>query len=565
MGRLKMLPVGIENFEEIRTQGFYYVDKTGMIRDLLHNWGKVNLFTRPRRFGKSLNMSMLKSFFEIGCRQSLFENLAISEEKDLCEAYMGKFPVISISLKSVSGHDYDTARALLSQLIGNEAMRFQFLLDSESLTERERKQYEALINISSEGSFLMSYDVLINSLFVLSQLLHKHYNQKVIILIDEYDVPLDKAYQSGYYNKMAELIRNLFQQTLKTNDSLYLAVMTGCLRISKESIFTGLNNLKIRTISDVQFDEYFGFTSDEVKALFSYYSLQDFFDIAKEWYDGYHFGNISVFCPWDVINYCDVLRSDRTIEPENYWVNTSSNEIIKKLLTKAKSQTRRELEDLIEGKSIKKKIRHELTWQDIDNSAENLWSILYTTGYLTKCSKESNDIFELIIPNREIKSIFVWQIMEWFNEVAASDSDKLLAFCGAFRDGQAQVIENMFNDYLLKTISIRDTSVRKAYKENFYHGVLLGLLSYMEEWCVTSNRESGEGYCDILIEIEAQRIGIVVEVKYAEKDALDEGCEEALNQIREKKYDQLLIENGMRTILKYGIACYKKHCKVVLG
>lgn len=565
MGRLKMLPVGIENFEEIRTQGFYYVDKTGMIRDLLHNWGKVNLFTRPRRFGKSLNMSMLKSFFEIGCRQSLFENLAISEEKDLCEAYMGKFPVISISLKSVSGHDYDTARALLSQLIGNEAMRFQFLLDSESLTERERKQYEALINISSEGSFLMSYDVLINSLFVLSQLLHKHYNQKVIILIDEYDVPLDKAYQSGYYNKMAELIRNLFQQTLKTNDSLYLAVMTGCLRISKESIFTGLNNLKIRTISDVQFDEYFGFTSDEVKALFSYYSLQDFFDIAKEWYDGYHFGNISVFCPWDVINYCDVLRSDRTIEPENYWVNTSSNEIIKKLLTKAKSQTRRELEDLIEGKSIKKKIRHELTWQDIDNSAENLWSILYTTGYLTKCSKESNDIFELIIPNREIKSIFVWQIMEWFNEVAASDSDKLLAFCGAFRDGQAQVIETMFNDYLLKTISIRDTSVRKAYKENFYHGVLLGLLSYMEEWCVTSNRESGEGYSDILIEIEAQRIGIVVEVKYAEKDALDEGCEEALNQIREKKYDQLLIENGMRTILKYGIACYKKHCKVVLG
>lgn len=565
MGRLKMLPVGIENFEEIRTQGFYYVDKTGMIRDLLHNWGKVNLFTRPRRFGKSLNMSMLKSFFEIGCRQSLFENLAISEEKDLCEAYMGKFPVISISLKSVSGHDYDTARALLNQLIGNEAMRFQFLLDSESLTERERKQYEALINISSEGSFLMSYDVLINSLFVLSQLLHKHYNQKVIILIDEYDVPLDKAYQSGYYNKMAELIRNLFQQTLKTNDSLYLAVMTGCLRISKESIFTGLNNLKIRTISDVQFDEYFGFTSDEVKALFSYYSLQDFFDIAKEWYDGYHFGNISVFCPWDVINYCDVLRSDRTIEPENYWVNTSSNEIIKKLLTKAKSQTRRELEDLIEGKSIKKKIRHELTWQDIDNSAENLWSILYTTGYLTKCSKESNDIFELIIPNREIKSIFVWQIMEWFNEVAASDSDKLLAFCGAFRDGQAQVIENMFNDYLLKTISIRDTSVRKAYKENFYHGVLLGLLSYMEEWCVTSNRESGEGYSDILIEIEAQRIGIVVEVKYAEKDALDEGCEEALNQIREKKYDQLLIENGMRTILKYGIACYKKHCKVVLG
>lgn len=565
MGRLKMLPVGIENFEEIRTQGFYYVDKTGMIRDLLHNWGKVNLFTRPRRFGKSLNMSMLKSFFEIGCRQSLFENLAISEEKDLCEAYMGKFPVISISLKSVSGHDYDTARALLSQLIGNEAMRFQFLLDSESLTERERKQYEALINISSEGSFLMSYDVLINSLFVLSQLLHKHYNQKVIILIDEYDVPLDKAYQSGYYNKMAELIRNLFQQTLKTNDSLYLAVMTGCLRISKESIFTGLNNLKIRTISDVQFDEYFGFTSDEVKALFSYYSLQDFFDIAKEWYDGYHFGNISVFCPWDVINYCDVLRSDRTIEPENYWVNTSSNEIIKKLLTKAKSQTRRELEDLIEGKSIKKKIRHELTWQDIDNSVENLWSILYTTGYLTKCSKESNDIFELIIPNREIKSIFVWQIMEWFNEVTASDSDKLLAFCGAFRDGQTQAIETMFNDYLLKTISIRDTSVRKAYKENFYHGVLLGLLSYMEEWCVTSNRESGEGYSDILIEIEAQRIGIVVEVKYAEKDALDEGCEEALNQIREKKYDQLLIENGMRTILKYGIACYKKHCKVVLG
>lgn len=565
MERQKVLPIGIENFEKIRTQGFYYVDKTNMIRDLLYNWGEVNLFTRPRRFGKSLNMSMLKSFLEIGCDSSLFEGLKISEEKELCQEYMGKFPVISVSLKSVSGEDYESARAKLSTIIRKEALRFKFLLESDKIGETEKKEYKALIGVDDEGSSVMSDAALINALLTLSQLLHEHYAQKAIILIDEYDVPLDRAYQYGYYDKMVNLIRDMFLQALKTNDNLYFAVMTGCLRISKESIFTGLNNPKVLTVTDVRFDEYFGFTDREVRELLSYYKLDDYYDTVKEWYDGYRFGNINVYCPWDVINYCDALCADRSAQPENYWSNTSSNNIVKRLLGKANAMTKKEMEALIAGESIKKTIRQELTYKELDSNVENIWSILFTTGYLTSKNKVSGSTFEVVIPNREIRNIFIEQITEWFREETTRDSLKLSAFCRAFQEKNPAAIEEQFGAYLLKTISIRDTNIQKEKKENFYHGILLGLLSHMEDWGISSNAESGEGYSDILVEIEDARTGIIIEVKYAENSKLEEGCRKALKQIEDNRYAETLLEDGMQSIIKYGIACYKKRCKVEMG
>ena len=565
MQRKFKLPIGIENFEEIRTQEFYYVDKTNMIRDLLYNWGKVNLFTRPRRFGKSINMSMLKSFLEIGCDASLFEGLKISEEAELCREYMGKFPVISISLKSVSGVDYESARQMMCTIIRKEALRFSFLLESDRIEEIEKKEYRAILRVDDEGFSVMPDAVLTNALLTLSQLLHKHYAHQVIILIDEYDVPLDRAYQCGYYDKMVELIRNMFLQALKTNDSLFFAVMTGCLRISKESIFTGLNNPKVLTVTDVRFDEYFGFTNSEVRALLSYYELDDYYDTVKEWYDGYRFGDTSIYCPWDVINYCDALCTDRTAQPENYWSNTSSNNIVKRLLGKANALTKKEMEALIAGESVKKTIRQELTYKELDSNVENIWSILFMTGYLTSKDKVNGSTFEIIIPNREIRNVFVEQITEWFREETTRDGLKLSAFCRAFREMNPVAIEEQFGAYLLKTISIRDTNVQKEKKENFYHGILLGLLSHMEDWGISSNAESGEGYSDILVEIEDARIGIIIEVKYAENGKLEEGCRKALKQIEDNRYEETLLEDGMQTVIKYGIACYKKRCKVVMG
>ena len=565
MQRKFRLPIGIESFEKIRTQGFYYVDKTNMIRDLLYNWGAVNLFTRPRRFGKSMNMSMLKSFLEIGCDAALFEGLKISEEEELCREYMGKFPVISISLKSVSGVDYESARQMMCTIIGREATRFEFLLESDKIAESEKQQYKALLNVDGEGNFIMSDAALANALLTLSQLLQKHYARQVIILIDEYDVPLDRAYQYGYYDRMVELIRNMFLQALKTNDSLYFAVMTGCLRISKESIFTGLNNPKVLTVTDVRFDEYFGFTDDEVRELLSYYALDEYYETVKEWYNGYRFGDTSVYCPWDVINYCDALIADKTAQPENYWSNTSSNNIVKRLLSKVNAITKKEMEALIAGESIKKKIRQELTYNDLDSNVDNIWSILFTSGYLTSKGKAGGDTFEVIIPNREIRNIYIEQITEWFREETFRDGSKLSDFCRAFQEKDPVAIEEQFGAYLLKTISIRDTNVQKEKKENFYHGILLGLLSYMENWGISSNAESGEGYSDILVEIEDARIGIIIEVKYAENGKLEEGCCKALKQIEDNRYEEALLEDGMKTIIKYGIACYKKRCKVVMG
>lgn len=557
----KKLPVGIENFEEIRTEGFYYIDKTGLIKDLLHSWGKVNLFTRPRRFGKSLTMSMLRSFFEINGSKELFDNLEISREAELCNEYMGKFPVISISLKGVSGESFLTARSMMCSVIGSEAMRFQFLLESERLSHKDKELYNQLTDVDNHYS--MSDAVLINSLLTLTTLLKKHYGQKVIILIDEYDVPLDKAFQFGYYDSMVNLIRSLFMQALKSNDSLYFSVLTGCLRVSKESIFTGLNNPKVHSITSVRFDEYFGFTDHEVRQLLTDYGLTEHFSDIKEWYDGYRFGEVDVYCPWDVICYCDELLDDPDAEPQEYWSHTSSNNIVRRFINKATKQTQNEIERLIAGETLSKEIHQELTYKDLDTTIANLWSVLFTTGYLTQRGKIQGNRYQLAIPNREIRQIFISQVKEWFSDIVRKDTPKLDAFCTAFFKGDASLIEEQFNSYLMKTISIRDTNVPKAKKENFYHGILLGFLSHMEDWLISSNAESGEGYSDILVEIEAEKIGIVIEVKYAEHHSLDAACKEALQQIEANNYAETLLADGMTTILKYGIACYKKHCKVM--
>ena len=557
------LPTGIENFMEMRTEGFYYVDKTGLIKTLMENPGKVNLFTRPRRFGKTLNMSMLKYFFETGSDTTIFDGLEIAGEKELCREYMGKFPVISITLKGATGTNFEEAKEMLRHIIGNEAMRFQFLMQSPRLTEIERRRYEALISIDKGGDYTMSDALLKSSLQTLSQLLQKHYGQSAIILVDEYDVPLDKAYQSGYYDSMVELIKVLFGNAFKTNDGLKFAVLTGCLRISKESIFTGLNNFKVYTIKDVRYNEYFGFTDAEVKQMLEYYGLSNQYDAVKEWYDGYMFGNLGIYCPWDVINYCGDLRDGSVSKPQNYWVNTSSNDIIRKFIDRADATTKDEIERLINGGHVRKLIHQELTYRDLDSDIDNLWSLLFITGYLTQDGDDGEGISSLAIPNREIHWIYTQQIRSWFKDETKKDSHKLEAFCRAFIENDTTAIENGFTSYLDETISVRDTYVKKEMKENFYHGILLGLFGNMHTWTVRSNAESGEGYSDISVEIKNEKIGIVIELKYAENASFDAACKEAMKQIRERNYEEKLIDDGMKTIYKYGIACYKKRCKVV--
>ncbi|MEZ3461565.1 MAG: ATP-binding protein [Lachnospiraceae bacterium] len=557
------LPTGIENFMEMRTEGFYYVDKTGLIKTLMENPGKVNLFTRPRRFGKTLNMSMLKYFFETGSDTTIFDGLEIAGEKELCREYMGKFPVISITLKGATGTNFEEAKEMLRHIIGNEAMRFQFLMQSPRLTEIERRRYEALISIDRGGDYTMSDALLKSSLQTLSQLLQKHYGQSAIILVDEYDVPLDKAYQSGYYDSMVELIKVLFGNAFKTNDGLKFAVLTGCLRISKESIFTGLNNFKVYTIKDVRYNEYFGFTDAEVKQMLEYYGLSNQYDAVKEWYDGYMFGNLGIYCPWDVINYCGDLRDGSVSKPQNYWVNTSSNDIIRKFIDRADATTKDEIEQLINGGHVRKLIHQELTYRDLDSDIDNLWSLLFITGYLTQDGDDGEGISSLAIPNREIHWIYTQQIRSWFKDETKKDSHKLEAFCRAFIENDTTAIENGFTSYLDETISVRDTYVKKEMKENFYHGILLGLFGNMHTWTVRSNAESGEGYSDISVEIKNEKIGIVIELKYAENASFDAACKEAMKQIRERNYEEKLIDDGMKTIYKYGIACYKKRCKVV--
>lgn len=562
----KKLPVGIENFEEFSSEDFYYVDKTMFLKELLQNWGKVNLFTRPRRFGKSLNMSMLKCFFEVGTNPALFEGLKIMQERELCEKYMGKFPVISISLKSVDGLSYEAASAALRTIIGNEAGRFRFLSSSDRLSEDEKEVYAQLTEVGSSrgGIYTMTEEVATASLKTLSQLLSKHFGQKVILLIDEYDVPLDKAFQAGYYDEMVLLIRNMLGNALKTNDSLYFAVLTGYLRISKESIFTGLNNLNVMTISEPYFCDSFGFTEDEVAELLNYYGLEDFHDTIRDWYDGYRFGNATIYCPWDVIKYAQILLKDKSAEPENYWANTSGNDLVRRLLDRADQTTRDEVERLINGEIVTKTIRQELTYRDVEESVDNIWSVLYSTGYLTQRGRLPGRQMKLALPNREVKELFIDLVKEWFAETTLADSARINRFCAAFPTGDVSVIQDMLHDYLWDSISIRDTAVRTNMKENFYHGMVLGLLRSQGNWLIQSNAEMGEGYSDISI-CTQERIGIVIELKYADNGDLTDACTEALREIEDRKYAESLKQRGMKKIIKYGMAFCGKECMVVIA
>lgn len=558
------LPVGIDSFEKIRKYDFYYLDKTKLIEQILKNWSEVSLFTRPRRFGKTLNMSMLRSFFEIGADRSLFDGLYISQNKELCEEHMGKYPVIFLSLKSVEGLKLADARYRIIELIGREAQRFEFLAESDKLSDNEKAQYNALIALDN-GKYSMDDDILVSGIQMLSHLLYKHYGKKTVILIDEYDVPLDKAFQNGYYKEMVSLIRGIFGMALKTNDYLQFAVLTGCLRISKESIFTGLNNFEVLSILNAQYDEAFGFTDGEVKQILEDYNLSDHYSDVKEWYDGYHFGNTDIYCPWDVIRYCKSLCADPTALPEDFWSNSSGNAIVRRLIDRADVQTKNEIERLIAGESVEREISQELTYDELDKSIENLWSVLFTTGYLTHQGRTEDDKYRLVIPNKEIRNLFIKKIREWFSDTSRRDGKTLEEFCNAFVNKDTSKIEQLFGDYLWNTISIRDTSAAKVRKENFYHGILLGLLGYKASWLIKSNAESGTGYSDILVEVPDNRTGIVVELKYAEDGDMDAACSRALEQIEEKEYVDKLRQDGMRNFIKYGIACFKKDCKVVIG
>ena len=556
----KRLPVGVENFEQIIKDNYYYVDKTGLISELIRNGGVVNLFTRPRRFGKTLNMSMLEHFFSIERDQSIYDGLEISKDTKLCEEYMGKYPVISISLKGINAAAYEDAFDFAVQIMKNVAGKMQFLLESGNLSDFDKSEYKKLLDSG------MSKAVFCSELKTLSELLEKHYGTKVVLLIDEYDVPLAKAFENGYYDQMIFLIRSLLEQALKTNDSLKFAVMTGCMRISKESIFTGLNNLKVLSITDERYDEYFGFTDTEVREMLKYYEIEDHYEEVKNWYDGYQFGGVEVYCPWDVLNYCDKLKDHADSFPENYWINTSSNDAVRKFIQMSDNfKTKREIEKLLAGEEIIKEIHQELVYPEMYQSLENVWSLLFMTGYLTQRGRVDAKQYKLAIPNLEIRDIFQTQIMEYFKERVKKDGDTLSRFCDALKSGQETKVEEIFESYLKKTVSIRDTFVKKASKENFYHGILLGILGVKEEWYVSSNQESGEGYSDILVETENSETVILIEVKYANDGNLDQACERALQQIEEKKYDEELRENGVDKILKYGIACYMKRCKVKLA
>ncbi|MCD7955193.1 MAG: ATP-binding protein [Lachnospiraceae bacterium] len=562
----KKLPIGIDDFCKIRTEEFYYVDKTAMIRDLLNAWGEVNLFTRPRRFGKSLNMSMLKAFLEIGCDSTLFEGLEISRETQLCEKYMGKFPVISISLKSVDGSDYESARADLCSEIGREALRFNFLLESKGLTETEKGMYKKLVNVDPEHPdyFKMSDDVIKGSLSVLSGFLQKHFGKKVIILIDEYDVPLAKASEGNYYPQMVKLIRGMFDKALKSNESLYFAVLTGCLRVAKESIFTGLNNPQIFSISNVGFDEYFGFTDAEVKGLLEYYGCMDRYEAVRNWYDGYQFGDTDVYCPWDVINYCTELRLNSHAMPKAYWSNTSGNDAVRRLIEKSgNEQTKSEIEALVAGETISKEIHEDLTYNQIYDTIDNIWSVLFATGYLTQRGMADEDIYQLAIPNKEIRKIFTRQITAYFNSMVRKNSKRFEEFCDALKTGNAEKTEKLLTSYLYDSITVRDSSVQKDKKEILYHGLMIGILANVDNWKAKTNADSGDGYCDVKVEIDRESIGMIMEFKYADNARLAEGCKDAMAQIERMDYTRELKLQGYRTIYKYGIACFKKKCKVV--
>lgn len=569
----KNLPVGIESFEKIRKEGFYFVDKTGLMTDLLNNRGEVNLFTRPRRFGKTLSMSMMKSFFEIGCDESLFEGLEISYETKLCEEYMGQFPVVSLSLKGVEAFDFQTACRMMARVINEEARRLQFLLESERLTDIDKEAYYGLLKKD------MDIDTLSCSIREFTEVLHKHYGKRVIVLIDEYDVPLAKANEYGYYDEMVMLVRSLFGAALKTNDNLQFAVLTGCLRVAKESIFTGLNNFKVLSIMDAAYDEYFGFTDTEVREMLRYFGFEHAYDKIKEWYDGYRFGNTDVYCPWDVICYCDKLRFDPKLQPQNFWINTSGNQVIEHFIERMDRQkkfrkddgtedkarlTKGEMERLINGDAVQKEIHQELTYKDLYSSVDNIWSVLFMTGYLTRRGDADGNTVNLVIPNREIRNVYTEQIMKLFKEQVSRDGETLDAFCEALLAGEPEKVEKQFTSYMEQTVSVRDTFVRKPLKENFYHGILLGILGFKGGWSVTSNREAGDGFSDIQIAIDDEDVGIVIEIKYAQNGDCEAECRKALKQIDANRYAENFYQDEVGTLLKYGIACSRKKCRVML-
>mgnify|MGYP001053982121 FL=1 len=570
---LKNLPVGVESFEEMRREEFYFVDKTGLIKELLNNRGKVNLFTRPRRFGKTLSMSMMKSFFEIGCDESLFEGLEISYETKLCEEYMGQFPVVSLSLKGVEAFDFQTACRMMARVINEEARRLQFLLESERLTDIDKEAYYGLLKKD------MDIDTLSCSIREFTEVLHKHYGKRVIVLIDEYDVPLAKANEYGYYDEMVMLVRSLFGAALKTNDNLQFAVLTGCLRVAKESIFTGLNNFKVLSIMDAAYDEYFGFTDTEVREMLRYFGFEHAYDKIKEWYDGYRFGNTDVYCPWDVICYCDKLRFDPKLQPQNFWINTSGNQVIEHFIERMDRQkkfrkddgtedkarlTKGEMERLINGDAVQKEIHQELTYKDLYSSVDNIWSVLFMTGYLTRRGDADGNTVNLVIPNREIRNVYTEQIMKLFKEQVSRDGETLDAFCEALLAGEPEEVEKQFTSYMEQTISVRDTFVRKPLKENFYHGILLGILGFKGGWSVTSNREAGDGFSDIQIAIDDEDVGIVIEIKYAQNGDCEAECRKAFKQIDANRYAENFYQDEVGTLLKYGIACSRKKCRVML-
>ena len=570
---LKNLPVGVESFAEMRREEFYFVDKTGLIKELLNNRGKVNLFTRPRRFGKTLSMSMMKSFFEIGCDESLFEGLEISYETKLCEEYMGQFPVVSLSLEGVEAFDFQTACRMMARVINEEARRLQFLLESERLTDIDKEAYYGLLKKD------MDIDTLSCSIREFTEVLHKHYGKRVIVLIDEYDVPLAKANEYGYYDEMVMLVRSLFGAALKTNDNLQFAVLTGCLRVAKESIFTGLNNFKVLSIMDAAYDEYFGFTDTEVREMLRYFGFEHAYDKVKEWYDGYRFGNTDVYCPWDMICYCDKLRFDPKLQPQNFWINTSGNQVIEHFIERMDRQkkfrkddgtedkarlTKGEMERLINGDAVQKEIHQELTYKDVYSSVDNIWSVLFMTGYLTRRGDADGNTVNLVIPNREIRNVYTEQIMKLFKEQVSRDGETLDAFCEALLAGKPEEVEKQFTSYMEQTISVRDTFVRKPLKENFYHGILLGILGFKGGWSVTSNREAGDGFSDIQIAIDDEDVGILIEIKYAQNGDCEAECRKALKQIDANRYAENFYQDEVGTLLKYGIACSRKKCRVML-
>ena len=552
MDEFLKLPVGIDNFEKIRQNGFYYVDKTSLIEQLFSSWGEVNLFTRPRRFGKTLNMSMLKYFFEIGTDRSLFDGLHISSNEKICSEHMGKYPVIFLSLKNAEGLNFDTAKYQMVELIAREAERFPFLAKDTNLSDRDREKYRVLTAFA-DGHYQMSDDVLCGSLQTLSELLYKHFNQKTVILIDEYDVPLDKAFQHGYYREMVALIRALFGRALKTNEALAFAVLTGCLRVSKESIFTGLNNFKILSITD-----------KEVQKLLADYHLEARFSETKEWYDGYRFGNVDVYCPWDVINHIDRIKDDPNARPEAYWINTSGNDLVKRFVDKANRTTRNEIEQLIAGNAIEKMLRLDLTYDEIDNSIENLWSVLFTTGYLTQTGMTEDGAYRLVIPNREIREVFKLQIQEWFKKSIFSNTEQLTAFWKAFEEGNTDGVEMYLNRIMSNSISVFDIKTGEGKKEISYHNLLVGILTGNADWLVKSNVEAGEGFADIIVETEDPNAGIVVELKYTKDyDEMEQACRAALDQINDRRYQEYLLNDGRKDITLYGIAFCKKRCKAI--